>query len=144
MQAAFIKCFFRLTDKALACQKAEHDYAGMPCGIMDQFISMMGKADNLLLIDCRLKKCVFDNTKVFKIYFTRNMTSTLIPFSDPNIVVLIVDSRVKHELTGSEYPTRRKQCQQAALILKKLSLRDATLQDIDCNFFNSIKKNRDN
>lgn len=60
------------------------------------------------------------------------MTSTLIPFSDPNIVVLITDSRVKHELTGSEYPTRRKQCQQAALILKKLSLRDATLQDIEC------------
>lgn len=61
------------------------------------------------------------------------MTSTLIPLSDPNIVVLITDSNVKHQLTGSEYPTRRKQCQQAALLLKKLSLRDATLEDIDCN-----------
>lgn len=41
------------TDKALACQKAEHDYAGMPCGVMDQFISMMGCKDHALLIDCR-------------------------------------------------------------------------------------------
>lgn len=63
------------------------------------------------------------------------MTSTLIPLSDPNIVVLITNSRVKHELTGSEYPTRRKQCQQAALLLKKLSLRDANLQDIECKYF---------
>ena len=40
-------------EKALACQKAEHDFAGMPCGIMDQFISTMGRAANALLIDCR-------------------------------------------------------------------------------------------
>lgn len=62
------------------------------------------------------------------------MTSTLIPFCDPNILVLITDSNVKHQLTGSEYPTRRKQCQQAALLLKKLSLRDATLEDVECNY----------
>jgi len=42
-----------LKDKALACQKAEHEFAGMPCGIMDQFISVMGQADHALLIDCR-------------------------------------------------------------------------------------------
>jgi galactokinase len=101
------------TDKALACQKAEHDYANVPCGIMDQFISVMGKKGNALLIDCR------------------SMTSTLIPMSDPKIVVLITNSNVKHELTGSEYATRRTQCHQAALILKKLSLRDAKMEDID-------------
>lgn len=39
--------------KALACQKAEHVFAGMPCGIMDQFISVMGKEGHVLLIDCR-------------------------------------------------------------------------------------------
>lgn len=43
-----------LKEKALACQKAEHEYAGMPCGIMDQFISVMGKEKHALLIDCRL------------------------------------------------------------------------------------------
>ncbi|KAG5864299.1 Galactokinase, partial [Gonioctena quinquepunctata] len=100
------------TDKALACQKAEHDYAGMPCGIMDQFISFMGKKDHALLIDCR------------------QLTSSLIPLKDENIVVLITNSNVKHELTGSEYPTRRKQCHESALILKKVSLRDANLDDI--------------
>ena len=39
--------------KALVCQKAEHDFAGMPCGIMDQFIAVMGKKDHALLLDCR-------------------------------------------------------------------------------------------
>lgn len=110
-----LKYAFRPKDKALACQKAEHDYAGMPCGIMDQFISVMGKKDNALLIDCR------------------TMGSTLIPLADPNIVVLITNSNVKHELTGSEYASRRQQCQEAAMILKKISLRDATIEDIDCN-----------
>lgn len=45
--------FFRTTEKALACQKAEHDFAKTPCGIMDQFISFMGKKDHALLLDCR-------------------------------------------------------------------------------------------
>ncbi|XP_030758619.1 galactokinase-like [Sitophilus oryzae] len=99
-------------DKALACQRAEHQYAGMPCGIMDQFISVMGKEGNALLIDCR------------------SMNSELIPLDDPKIVVLVTNSNVKHELTGSEYPTRRKHCEEAALLLKKVSLRDANESDI--------------
>ncbi|KAF7286464.1 hypothetical protein GWI33_005104 [Rhynchophorus ferrugineus] len=102
-----------LNDKALACQKAEHQYAGMPCGIMDQFISVMGKEGNALLIDCR------------------SLVSELIPFNDPQIVVLITNSNVKHTLTGSEYPTRRKHCEEAALLLKKVSLRDANESDIE-------------
>lgn len=111
------------TDKALACQKAEHDYAGMPCGIMDQFISLMGKKDHALLIDCR------------------SLTSSLIPLKDPDVVVLITNSNVKHELTGSEYPTRRKQCQEAALLLMKVSLRDATIEDIE--YLKSINTNEE-
>lgn len=112
-----------LTDKALACQKAEHDYAGMPCGIMDQFISFMGKQDHALLIDCR------------------HLTSHLIPLTEQNVVVLITNSNVKHELTGSEYPTRRKQCEEAALLLKKVSLRDANLDDI--KYLESINTNKE-
>ncbi len=42
-----------LKTKALACQKAEHTFAGMPCGIMDQFISVMAKEGHALLLDCR-------------------------------------------------------------------------------------------
>ena len=95
-------------DKALLCQKAEHDYAGMPCGIMDQFISVMGKQDHLLLLDCRSRK------------------TELVPMKDPSKALLIINTNVKHELTGGEYAKRRAQCEQAANILSLPSLRDAT------------------
>lgn len=45
-------------EKALACQKAEHVFAGAPCGIMDQFISIMGEENHALLIDCRYVFCL--------------------------------------------------------------------------------------
>jgi galactokinase len=95
-------------EKALLCQKAEHEYAGMPCGIMDQFISVMGKQDHLLLLDCRSRE------------------PELVPITDPSKALLIINTNVKHKLTGSEYPTRRKQCEQAANALSLPSLRDAT------------------
>lgn len=55
----------------------------------------------------------------------------MVPFNPENIVVLITNSNVKHELNGSEYSSRQKQCHEAALLLNKLSLRDATLEDIE-------------
>ena len=94
-------------EKALLCQKAEHDFAGMPCGIMDQFISVMGRENHLLLLDCRSRK------------------TELVPMNDASVAVLIINTNVKHELSGSEYPTRRKQCETAAKILGVPSLRDA-------------------
>ena len=94
-------------EKALLCQKAEHDFAGMPCGIMDQFISVMGRENYLLLLDCRSRK------------------PELVPMADPSVAILIINTNVKHELTGSEYPTRRKQCETAAKSLGVPSLRDA-------------------
>nr|CAD7426263.1 unnamed protein product [Timema monikensis] len=100
-------------DKALACQKAEHDFAGMPCGIMDQFIAVSAKQGNALLIDCR------------------SLEYTLIPLNDPDIMILITNSNIKHELTGSEYPSRRRQCEVGATALGKKSLREATVQDVD-------------
>jgi galactokinase len=95
-------------DKALLCQKAEHVYAGMPCGIMDQFISVMGRENNLLLLDCRSRK------------------PELVPMSDPTVAVLITNTNVKHELTGGGYAKRRAQCEEAARIIGVPSLRDAT------------------
>jgi len=58
-----------LKTKALACQEAEHKFPGMPCGIMDQFISVMGKQGHALLIDCRwsLPKCRDLSFKTFVI-----------------------------------------------------------------------------
>ena len=102
-----------LVDKALLCQKAEHDYAGMPCGIMDQFISVMGKENHLLLIDCRSRK------------------PELVPMSDPAVSLLVTNTNVKHELTGGEYAKRRAQCEEAAKILGVPSLRDATLEQLE-------------
>jgi galactokinase len=95
-------------DKALLCQKAEHEYAGMPCGIMDQFISVMAKENNLLLLDCRSRR------------------AELVPMTDASMGFLIVNTNVKHELTGGEYAKRRAQCEQGAKILGLTSLRDAT------------------
>ena len=100
-------------EKALLCQKAEHEFAGMPCGIMDQFISVMGRKNHLLLLDCRSRQ------------------TELVPLDDPSVAVLIVNTNVKHKLTGSEYPTRRKQCETAAKILGVPSLRDATADALE-------------
>ncbi|KFV59106.1 Galactokinase, partial [Gavia stellata] len=102
-----------LVAKALACQKAEHTFAGMPCGIMDQFISVMGKEGHALLIDCR------------------SLETVLVPLTDASLAVLITNSNVRHTLTGSEYPTRRRQCEEAAAALSKASLRDATLAELE-------------
>ncbi|HXC98646.1 MAG TPA: galactokinase [Verrucomicrobiae bacterium] len=95
-------------EKALLCQKAEHEYAGVPCGIMDQFISVMGKPDHLLLLDCRTRK------------------PELVPMSDPSVALLITNTNVKHELGSGEYAKRRAQCEAAAKVLGVASLRDAT------------------
>jgi galactokinase len=98
--------------KALLCQKAEHEYAGVPCGIMDQFASTLSTADHLMLLDCRSRQV------------------ELIPFTDPTLTVLIINSNVKHELSGGEYAERRGQCETAAQRLGVSSLRDATLEEL--------------
>jgi galactokinase len=104
-----------LVDKALLCQKAEHTFANMPCGIMDQFISCMGKANGALLIDCR------------------SLETTSVPLAKEggskqgeDVTFLVVNSNVKHELSGSEYPQRRDDCYEAARALGVKSLREAS------------------
>jgi len=106
--------------KALRCQKAEHDFADTPCGIMDQYISAMGQTGQLLQIDCR--------TNDF----------TLVPFGAgaDAPVILVVNSNVKHQLSGSEYPDRVKQCKKAVQALKDKypqvkALRDASMAMLD-------------
>jgi galactokinase len=100
-------------EKALLCQKAEHDFAGVPCGIMDQFISVMGRKDNLLLIDCRSHK------------------PELVPLDDPSLSILIFNTNVKHELSGGEYAERRAHCEAAAKSLGIDALRDATRESLE-------------
>jgi galactokinase len=95
-------------EKALLCQKAEHDFAGVPCGIMDQFISVMGREGHLLLLDCRSRQ------------------TELVPMRDPSVELLIANTNVKHELGSGQYARRRAQCEAAAKILDVPSLRDAS------------------
>jgi galactokinase len=100
-------------EKALLCQKAEHDFANVPCGIMDQFISALGREGHLLLLDCRTRK------------------TELVPMNDPSVALLIVNTNVKHELGSGEYAKRRAECEQAATILGVKSLRDATADQLE-------------
>ncbi len=100
-------------EKALLCQQAEHEFAGVPCGIMDQFISVMGQKDHLLLLDCRSRQ------------------TTLVPMNDPSVALLVINTNVKHELSGGEYAERRLQCETAAKILGISSLRDATVETLE-------------
>jgi len=100
-------------EKALLAQKAEHDFAGVPCGIMDQFISALGREDHLLLLDCRTRK------------------TELVPMSDPSVALLVINTNVKHELSGGEYAGRRAQCEEAAAKLGVKSLRDVTADQLE-------------
>jgi len=100
-------------EKALVCQWAEHHYAGVPCGIMDQFTSVLGRQDHLILLDCRSRQ------------------TELVPLRDPSVEVLIINTNVKHELTGGGYAKRRQQCEEAARTLGVKALRDATQAMLD-------------
>ena len=99
--------------KVLLCQKAEHEYAGVPCGIMDQCASIMSKAKHALLLDCRSR------------------LARLIPFAETEVVTLIINSNVKHALTDGGYAARRQQCETAARMLEVASLRDVTMNDVE-------------
>ena len=102
-------------EKALLAQKAEHDFAGVPCGIMDQFISALGREGHLLLLDCRTRQ------------------TQLVPMSDPSVALLVINTNVKHELSGGEYAERRAQCEEAARNLGVKSLRDVTAEQLEQN-----------
>ena len=96
-------------------QKAEHEYAGVMCGIMDQFASMTGKKDHAIKLDCRSLEFEYANIDLH------------------DYEILLCNTNVKHELASSEYNTRRKECETGVEILqiynKNISaLRDVSLQ----------------
>jgi galactokinase len=99
--------------KALLCQRAEHEFAGVPCGIMDQFASAMGREGHLLLLDCRSQRIEH------------------VPMIDPSVSVLIANSGVHRELAAGEFARRRARCEEAAGALGVEILRDATLDRLE-------------
>lgn len=101
---------------ALAGQRAEHEYVGTKCGIMDQYVAAKGEAGHALLIDCR------------------SLSAKPVPFDTTRVALVICDTQVKHELSSSEYNTRREECVRGVEILKKvlpeiLALRDVSVAD---------------
>ena len=96
-------------------QSTEHNYCGVKCGIMDQFASVFGKAGNLMRLDCR------------------SMEFEYFPF-DPEqhgYKLVLLNSCVKHQLTGSPYNDRRASCERVAKVLGQEFLRGATMDQLD-------------
>jgi galactokinase len=100
-------------EKAVLCQQAEHDFAGVPCGIMDQFTSILGRENHALLLDCRSR------------------TTTPVALTNPDVTVLIINTNIRHKLAEGEYAKRRAQCETAARVLQVAALRDATLEALE-------------
>jgi galactokinase len=110
---SFTGTFLGTREKALLAQKAEHDFAGVPCGIMDQFASAFGKEDQLILIDCRSGE------------------TEMVPFADPTLTILVSNTKVSHELSDGGYAARRKSTEDGLAAIGKPSWRDVTPSDLE-------------
>lgn len=102
---------------AFAGQKAEHEFVGTRSGIMDQFTAVFGRRGNAMLLDCR------------------SLGIEYIPISSEDAELVVIDTKVKHNLATSEYNTRREECETGVEKLRaKLpridSLRDVTEKDL--------------
>lgn len=95
-------------------QKAENEFVGCQCGIMDQLISALGQERHAMLLDCRDLSYKYAN----------------IP---ENLAIMIIDSKVKRQLVDSEYNIRREQCEKVAKHFSKPSLREVSLQELEQN-----------
>ncbi|MCH5347222.1 MAG: galactokinase [Muribaculaceae bacterium] len=94
-------------------QSTEHNYCGVNCGIMDQFASIFGKEGQLVRLDCR------------------SMEHEYYPFKPEGYSLVLIDSRVKHELKDSPYNRRRESCERVAAALGMKTLRDATMEGLE-------------
>jgi galactokinase len=102
-----------LAELARATQKAENEYVGVPCGIMDQSVSLMAHSGSALLLDCR------------------DLTSENIPFliAPQGLELLIIDTQAHHKLIDGGYAERRASCEKAVADLGITSLRDISVAD---------------
>jgi galactokinase len=111
-------------------QLAEHEYAGVKCGIMDQFASVFGKKDKVIRLDCR------------------SLEYEYFPVDLRGYKIVLLDTQIKHSLASTEYNTRRNQCEEGVGLIKKKypqveSLRDVTISMIeDCISHDAIIYNR--
>jgi galactokinase len=102
---------------ALLCQKAENEFIGMRCGIMDQFISVFGQEEHAVFLDCQ------------------TMAHEAVPLNAVAAKVVICNSGVKHELAGSAYNERRATCEAAIARIHKRRPRVETFHDLTPELF---------
>lgn len=103
---------------ALMAQRAEHEYIGLKCGIMDMYASIHGKQGHVMKIDCR------------------SLEHEYFPLALGDYRIVLLDTGVKHELASSEYNIRRQQCEEGVSILQKhypdvRQLRDVTIEMLE-------------
>ena len=106
---------FSLAQLAKLAQRAENDFVGMPCGIMDQSVSLMAKAGNALLLDCR------------------DLSTEQIPLdlASAGLELLIIDTQAHHALVDGGYAERRASCESAAAKLGIKALRDCSISQLE-------------
>lgn len=103
-------------------QWSEHNYAGVKCGIMDQFSSMMGKDQHAFMLDCR------------------SLEYEYLPLNLGDYTLLLCDTNVKHSLSSSEYNTRRKECQQGIAIISHDFPEVESLRDVTTTMLEACKE----
>ena len=108
---------FNLEELARLTQKAENQYVGVPCGIMDQSVSLMATNGFALLLDCR------------------DLSTRNIPFdvASHGLELLIIDTQAHHALTDGGYAERRESCESVAATLHVKSMRELTIAQLDAS-----------
>lgn len=109
-------------DMATLCQRAENEFVGLQCGIMDQFVSRLGKRNQALFLDCR------------------TLQYEHIPFSFDEVALLIVDTRKKRELAKSAYNERRAECAEAVAFFRSINSQVTALRDVSPEEFEKHKE----
>lgn len=110
---------FTRKELSLIAQKAEHEFAGVKCGIMDQFASLFGKKNNVIRLDCR------------------SLDYEYFPLELGQYKLVLLDSQVKHSLASSEYNVRRSQCEAGVAAIQQQYPGVKSLRDVSREMINA-------
>lgn len=106
-------------------QNAEHEFAGVQCGIMDQFASIMGKENQAIRLDCR------------------SLSFSYFPINLQNYQLILCDTQVKHSLASTEYNTRRQECEAGVKVVQGKYPEVKSLRDVSLSMLNEVKEQLD-
>jgi galactokinase len=109
-------------DLAFIAQKAEHEFAKVMCGIMDQFASLFGKKDHVIKLDCQ------------------SLEYEYVPLQLEGYKIVLLNTNVKHSLSSSEYNTRREQCEEGVALVKPHQPQVKSLRDVTMEMLNRYVK----